>query len=159
MLPKAHQTSHSRMPGSRWVTIMVIWVIETFIFYSFSVYSCHLFLISSASLRSLPFQSFIVPISSVQFSCSVMPLQSHGLQHTRLLCPSPTPGAYSNSCPLSQCCHPAISSSVIPFSSRLQSFQNQGLFQWVSSSHQAAKILEFQLQHQSFQWIFRADFL
>ena len=45
----------------------------------------------------------------------------HGLQHARPPCPSPTPGAYSNSCPLSQWCHPAISSSVIPFSSRLQS--------------------------------------
>ena len=52
------------------------------------------------------------------FSCSVMSdsLQPHGLQHTRLACPSPSPGACSNSCPLSQWCHPAISSSVIPFS-------------------------------------------
>ena len=49
-------------------------------------------------------------------------LQPHGLQHTRLLCPSPTPRAYSNSCPSSQWCHPTISSSVIPFSSHLQSF-------------------------------------
>ena len=56
----------------------------------------------------------------VQFSCSVMSdsLQPHGLQHARLPCPSPTPRAYSNSCP--SC--PNISSSVIPFSSRLQSF-------------------------------------
>ena len=46
-----------------------------------------------------------------------------------------------------------ISSSVISFSSCLQSFPVQGLFQWVSSSHQVAKVLEFQLQHQSFQWI------
>ena len=52
----------------------------------------------------------------------------------------------------------AISSSVISFSSCLQSFQHQGLL-WVSSSHQVAKVLEFQLQHQSFQWIFRTDFL
>ena len=57
--------------------------------------------------------------SSVQFSCSVMSdsLRPLGLQHTRLLCASPSPGAYSNSCPLSQWCHPTISSSVIPFSS------------------------------------------
>ena len=47
------------------------------------------------------------------------------------------------------------SHSVIPVSSLLQTFQHQGLFQWVSSSHQVAKVLEFQLQHQSFQWIFR----
>ena len=49
-------------------------------------------------------------------------LQHHGLQHARLPCPSPTPGACSNSCPLSQRCHPTISSSVDPFSSCLQSF-------------------------------------
>ena len=151
-------------------------------------------------------------------------LRPHGLQHSRLPCPSPTPRAYSNSCPSSQWCHPTISSSVIPFFSHLQSFsasvqfssvsqssltlcspmdcstpglpvhhqlpeftqthahwvsdaiqpshplsslsspafnlsQHQGLFKWVSSSHQVAKVLEFQLQHQSFQWIFRTDFL
>ena len=62
--------------------------------------------------------------SSVQFSHSVMSnsLQPHGLHHTRIPCPSPTPGVYSNSCPLSWWCHPTISSSVIPFSSYLQSF-------------------------------------
>ena len=58
------------------------------------------------------------------FSCSVMSnsLQPHGLQHARLPCPSPSPGACSNPCPLSQWCHPTISSSVVPFSSWLQSF-------------------------------------
>ena len=61
---------------------------------------------------------------SIQFSCSVVShsLWPRGLQHTRPPCPSPTPGAYSNSCPLSQWCHPTISSSVVPFSSCLQSF-------------------------------------
>ena len=60
-----------------------------------------------------------VYIQSVQFSFSVVPdsLQSHELQHTRPPCPSPTPGVHSNSCPLSQWCHPAISSSIVPFSS------------------------------------------
>ena len=71
----------------------------------------------------------------------------------------PTPRVYSNSCPLSQWYHPTISSSIVPFSPHLQSFPASGLFQWVSSSHQVAKVLEFQLQHQSFQWIFRTDFL
>ena len=52
----------------------------------------------------------------------------HGMQCTRLPCPSPTPGAYSNSCPLSQWCHPATSSSVVPFSSCLQSFSASGSF-------------------------------
>ena len=55
-------------------------------------------------------------------------LWPHGLQHTRLPCPSPTPGAYINSCPLSWWCHPTISSSVVPFSSRLQSFPASGSF-------------------------------
>ena len=66
----------------------------------------------------------------VQFSHSVMSnsLQPHGLQHARPLCPSPTPSVYSNSCPLSQWCHPTISSSVIPFSSRLQSCPASGSF-------------------------------
>ena len=58
--------------------------------------------------------------SSVTQSC--LTLQPHGLQHTRLPCPSPTPGAYSNLCPLSWWCHPTTSSSVVPFSSCLQSF-------------------------------------
>ena len=68
--------------------------------------------------------------NSVQFSHSVMSdsLQPHDLQHTRPLCPSPTPGACSNSCPLSQWCYPAISSSVIPFSSCLQPFPASGSF-------------------------------
>ena len=63
-----------------------------------------------------------------QFSCSVVSdsLQPRGLQHTRPPCPSPTPGVYSNSCPLSWWCHPAISSSVVPFSSCLQSFPASG---------------------------------
>ena len=69
--------------------------------------------------------------SSVLFSHSVLPdsLQPHGLQHIRLPCPSAALGAYSNSCPLSGWHHPIISSSVIPFSSRLQSFQASGSFQ------------------------------
>ena len=68
--------------------------------------------------------------SSVQFSRSVKSnsLQPHGLQHARLHCPSPAPGACSNSCPSSQWCHPTISSSVIPFSSCLQSFPESGSF-------------------------------
>ena len=54
---------------------------------------------------------------------------------------------------------PSISSSVVPFSSCLQSFPASGSIQWVSSSYQVAYVLEFQLEHQSFQWIFRTDFL
>ena len=67
---------------------------------------------------------------SVQCSCSVVSnsFRSHGLQHSRLPCPSPNPGACSNSCPSSWWCHPIISSSVIPFSSYLQSFPASGSF-------------------------------
>ena len=98
---------------------------------------------------------------SVQFSRSVVSnsLRPHKLQHIRPPCPTPTPGVYSNSCLLSQWYHPTISSSVIPFSSTFNLSQHQGLFKWVSSLHQMAKVLEFQLQHQSFQWIFRTDLL
>ena len=68
--------------------------------------------------------------TSGQFSHSVISdsLWPHGLQHTRPPCPSPTPGACSNSSPLNWWCHPTISSSVIPFSSRLQSFPASGSF-------------------------------
>ena len=66
-------------------------------------------------------------VSSVTQSC-LDSLQPHGLQHTRLPSPSPTPGACSNSCPLSRWCHPIISSSVILFSSCLQSFTASGSF-------------------------------
>ena len=67
---------------------------------------------------------------SVQFSRSVVSesLRPHEPQHARPPCPSQTPGVYSNSCPLSRWCHPAISSSVVPFSSCLQSLPVSGSF-------------------------------
>ena len=91
--------------------------------------------------------------SSVQFSCSVMfdSLRPYELQNTRPPYPSPTPGVHPNPCPSSWWCHSTISSSVLPFFSCPHPSQHQGLFQWVRSSHQVAKVLEFQLQHQSFQ--------
>ena len=72
-----------------------------------------------------------IQFSSVQFSYSVVSdsLWPHGLQHTRLPCPSPTPGLYSSSCPLSQWCYPTISSSAIPFSSHLQTSPESESFQ------------------------------
>ena len=91
---------------------------------------CH----STTSMRERPSSnaSTIWPPEGclVQFSCSVMSnsLRLHGLQHTRLPCPSPTPRVYSNSCLTSQWCHPTISSSIIPFSSHLQSFLASGSF-------------------------------
>ena len=86
-------------------------------------------------------------------------LRPHELQHARPPCPLPTPRVYSNSCPLIRWCHPAISSSVVPFPSCPQSLPASGSFpmsQFFASDGQA---LEFQLQHQSFQWILRTDFL
>ena len=97
---------------------------------------------------------------SVQVSHSVVSnsLRSHGLQYVRLPCPSPTPGAYSNSClwvgDAMQSSHPPPSPSPPAFGIA----KHQGLFQLVSSSHQVAKVLELHLQHQSFKWIFRTDF-
>ena len=87
-----------------------------------------LFFIVIGSFTSL---CFIIVFSSVQFSRSVVSdsLRPREQQHARRPCPSPTPGVYSNSCPLSQWCHPTISSSIVPFSSCLQSFPNSGSFQ------------------------------
>ena len=81
------------------------------------------------------------------------------LQHPWLLCPSPSPWVFSIHVhwigdPI-QPSHPLPSPSPPAFNLS----QHQGLFQWVGSSHQVAKVLELQLQHQSFQWIFRTDFL
>ena len=87
---------------------------------------------------------------SVQFSCSVLSdsLWPHGLQHARLPCPSPTPGAYST-CPLSPWCHPTISCSVIPFSFHLQSFPVSGCFpitQFFASGGQSIGLSSFSIR-------------
>ena len=80
-------------------------------------------IMSSAAVSYL----FTIQFNSVQ-SLSRIWLRPHGLQHARLPCPSPTPGAYSNSCPLCWWCHPISSSSVISFSSYLKSFPASGSF-------------------------------
>ena len=99
-------------------------------------------------------------LSSVQFSCSVVPdsLGPHGLQHARYPCPSPSPGVYSKSCPLSWWCNLTISPSVIPFSSRLQSFPTSGSFpvsQLFTSGGQSIEVSA----SASVLPIFRVDFL
>ena len=112
-----------------------------------------------------PMRQMLLKISSVQFSRSVMSdsSQLHEPQLTRPPCASPTPGVHPNPCPLSQWCHPTISSSVFflpspsPSSPARNLSQHQGLFKWVSSLHHVAKVLKFQLQHQSFQWTPRTD--
>ena len=101
-------------PGRRhWFTALT-WTIE---------------FLSSFILHS-PMCVGVLSCSSVQFSHSVMSdsLRPHGLQHARPPCPSPTPRAYSNSCPSCRWCHPTISSSVLPFSSHLQSSPASGAF-------------------------------
>ena len=101
----------------------------------------------------------VILYNSVQFSCLVVSdsLRPRELQHARPLYPSPTPGVHSR--PSSPWCHPAISSSVVPFSPAPNPSKHQSLFQWVSSSHEVAKVLEFQLWHQSFQRTPRTDLL
>ena len=86
------------------------------------------FIFFNLNICSILFVSWLL---SVQFSHSVVSnsLRPHGPQHASPPCPSPTPGVYPNSCPLSQWCHPAISSSVVPFSSCHQSFPASGSFQ------------------------------
>ena len=90
-------------------------------------------------------------------------LWPHGMQHIRPTCPSPTSGVYSNSCPLSRWCHPTISSSVIPFSSRLQSFPASGSFpmSWffASGGQSVGASASASVLPMNFQWIFRTDFL
>ena len=85
---------------------------------------------SSKSMHIVKVVNFLIfplfVVQSLAVSCYSPP---HELKHTRLLCPSPTPGDYSNSCSLSQWCHPTISSLVIPFSSCPQSFPASGSFQ------------------------------
>ena len=95
--------------------------------------------------------------SSVAQSCTIL---CHPKDwSTPLPCPSPNPRACSNSCLSSQWCHPnhLILSSPSPPAFSLS--QHQGLFKWVNSSQQVAKVLEFQIQHQFFQWKFRTDIL
>ena len=84
----------------------------------------------SATWEATKYGQFSVQFSSVQVSRSVVSdsLQPHESQHARPPCPSPVPGVYSNSCALSWWCHPAISSSVIPFSSCPQSLPSSGSF-------------------------------
>ena len=99
--------------------------------YKYSMDICPVSL-SMNSLRVELVYSFWNFIVYNQFSCSVMSnsLLPHGLQHARLSCPSPAPGASSNSCPSSWWCHPTISSSVIPFSSCIQSFPGSLCIRW-----------------------------
>ena len=106
---------------------------------------------SLVPLHFLSLERLSVQFSSVQFSCSVVSnsLRAHESQHTRPPCPLPTPGVHPQSSPSSQWCHPAISSSVIPFSSCLQSlpesesFPMSQLFAWGSQSIGVSALASF----------------
>ena len=101
----------------------------------------------------------IYQFSSVQFSSVAQScLTLCNPMDTRPPCPSPTPRVCSNSCPSNQWCPPIISSSVIPFSSCLQSLPASGSFQMSQLFESGGQSIG-ELQHQSFQWIFRTDFL
>jgi len=91
---------------------------------TFRIFHSLLWSTQSKAFRQKPSSS---QFSSVTQSCETL-CNPYGLEHARPLCPLPTPSVYLNSCPLSQWCHPTISSSVIPFSSHLQSFPESGSF-------------------------------
>ena len=86
-------------------------------------------------------------------------LWPHELQHAKPPCPSPTPAVYSNSCPSSQWCHQPSHPLSSPSPPAPNPSHHWGLFQSVNSSHEVAKVLNFQLQHKSFQWTPRTDLL
>ena len=108
---------------------------------------------TNSSLQRCLLPTTVSIVVIVQSLSRVQLFAPHGLQHARLPRPSLFPRVCSNSCPLSLWCHPTISSPVAPFSSCPQSFPVSGFFQWAGFLHQVAKVLELQLQHQSFQWI------
>ena len=101
--------------------------------------------------------SLDIQFSSVAQSC--LTLCSSGLQHARHPCPSLTSRVYSNSCPLSWWCHTTISSSVVPFSSSLQSFPASGSFQMSPFFTSGGQSIGVSASASGLQWIFRTDFL
>ena len=126
-IPSYHFASHSYTlaPAPGWVTVLIA---SSFVSFSCSWTSYiwnHMVYFCSANFCYLSILFYTSVLISVAQSNS---LQPHGLQHARLPCPSPIPIVYSNSCPSSRWCHLAVSSSVIPFSSCLQSFPASGSF-------------------------------
>ena len=107
------------------------------------------------------FSVWLVYLLLVQFSHSAVSnsLRPHGLQHARPPCPSPTPGVGSNSCPLSQWCHPTISSSVVTFSSCLQSFPASGSFPMSQFCASGGPSIEVSASASVLQISFKIDWL
>ena len=104
-----------------------------------------------------PLCPFNTQFSSVAQSC--LTLQPRGLQHTSLPCPSPTPGAFSNSCPSSRWCHSTVSSSVIPFPSHLRSFPASGSFPMNQFFASGGQSIGVSVLASVLPWMLRTDFL
>ena len=126
---QSNESTESRLPSYRmWHSLeeesYVLWPILPFKW----LLTISFWNVQGRLVRPLGKPAFILPVqfSSVAQSCPT--LRPHGLQHARPPCPSPAPEIYSDSFPLSQWCHPTISSSGVPFSSRLQSFPASGSF-------------------------------
>ena len=95
---------------------------------------------------------FTYTVHAVQSLSRGRLFRPHGLQHARPPCPSPTPGVYPNSCPLSRWCHPTISSSAIHFSSCFQSFPASGSFPMSQFFASGGQTIGVSASNQSFQW-------
>ena len=106
--------------------LKLIFMPNSFLKHPNSIFIIFCVIISSRTSMSSLYFVFYMLISSVAQLC--LTLQPHGLQHARPPCPSPAPRVYSNSCSSSRQCHPTISSSVVHFSSCLQSFSASGSF-------------------------------
>jgi len=142
-----------------WYLSFFIWLTSLSITFSIHTTQLKLYTYTNISLYIYLHVCMLSHLSSIQSLSHVWLFVTPWAAACRLPCPSPTPGAYSThvhrvgdtiqpSYPLSSPSPPAFNLS-----------QHQSLFQWVVSSHQVSKVLEFQLQHQSFQWIFRTDLL
>ena len=159
MKPLAIKT-HNCLP-SKFTTILKLGIIISFSFFlELDVTSIMYMPNQFISIGSL-WPIFKISFSSVQFSSSVIsdPLWLHELQHARPLCPSPTPGVYPNSCPLSWWCHPTILSSVVSFSSCPQSFPASGSFQMSQFFASGGQSIGVSASASVLQWIFRIDLL
>ena len=123
-----------------------------------SIWEIHV-LVVATNTQSIIMSAGIQSVS--QFSHSVVSnsLQPHEPQHTRPPCLSPTSGVHPNPCASSRCCHPTISSSVVPFSSCSQSFPASGSFQMSQLFPSGGQSIGVSAQHQSFQWTPRSDLL
>ena len=155
--PDGLQSIVSQRVGHDWATITHTYIYNRILF-SHKNMAMLPFLIPWMDLRALCYVKLVrqrkMLFYSVQFSLTVMSdsLWPHGLQLAKLPCPSPTTEACANSCPSSRWCHPAISSSIIPFSSSLQSFPASGSFpmsQFFASGDQSIGSFSFSISPSS----------